>query len=354
MKALSERLLRSAVPRLDAIVLNAGLGGFVGLNWPLALWSVTTDLVEAVTRPTYKLTVRGLITQPQSPASTANPHVKEPVLGEIFCGNVFGHYMLAHWLMPLLRACPPSRPGRIIWLSSIEAEVDQFNKDDFQALESRSAYGHVKRMIDLMALTSTNEPATAKSVQAFLDPTDANDRRLSSKQAAPSKPTIHVAHPGVCATSMMPLPWILVLVMIFADYIARWIGSPWHTTSAYTGAAASVWLALADLEEVSEREKSGPAKWGSAVTRWGQESVQRTDVPQWGLSGDGEKVERWEVGHGWLGAWGRKRRLKDATKEDVERFVEDGALVWRELERLRREWEGRIAGRLENGETRSE
>jgi 3-keto steroid reductase len=195
-------------------------------------------------------------------------------------------------------------------------------------------------MTDLMALTSTNQPATGKSVTSFLD-CSTSDRRLTNNPA-PSKPTMHVAHPGVCATSIISLPWILNMLMIVTFYMARLVGSPWHTVSAYTGAHAPVWLALAGPEEIAERERAGAAKWGSVVTRWGKESVQRTDVPGWGLVGDGERVEWWQVGFGWLGGWGRKRGARDATREDVEKFVEDGALVWRELERLRREWEERI------------
>lgn len=130
--------------------------------------------------------------------------------------------------------------------------------------------------------------------------------------------------------------------MLLPFYSARLIGSPWHTVFAYVGATAPVWLALATPEEIAEREKPGAAKWGSAVTRSGEESVRRTDVPGWGVSGDGEVVEWWQVGSGWLGGWGRKRGAKDATREDVEAFVEGGALVWGELERLRVEWEGRI------------
>lgn len=70
--------------------------------------------------------------------------------------------------------------------------------------------------------------------------------------------------------------------------------------------------------------------------------MQRTDVPGWGLSGDGGAVDWWQAGWGWLGGWGRKRGARDATSEDVEAFVEEGQLVWRELERLREQWEGRI------------
>lgn len=351
MKALSQRLLRSAIPRLDAIILNAGVGGFVGFDLPLGLWYVVTDLVEGTTWPSFKLSATGLITQSQLPISAADPGDEEPVLGEVFCANIFGHYMLVHWLMPLLRACPRSRPGRIIWTSSLESQVHHFDRGDFQALESRNAYEHTKRMTDLMAITSTNQHATAESLQSFLKPST-NDRRLHDNPA-PSEPTIHVAHPGVCATSIMPISWVLSQLLVLVLFIARFIGSPWHTVSAYSGASAPVWLALADPDEIAEREKGGFPKWGSAVTRWGTERVERTDVPQWGVRGDGRQVEWWHVGPGWRGGWGRKRGAKDATREDVEKFVEDGAFVWRELERLRTEWEARIE-RFENSDKKAE
>lgn len=300
-----------------------------------------TDHVQALTWPSFKLSVAGLLAPPQLPSSSSDrPLEKEPVLGLVFCANVFGHYVLAHRLMPLLRACQSSKPGRIIWLSSVEGEVHDFNKDDPQALESHSPYEHSKRMTDLMVLTSTNQAATAKSVQSFLAP-DTSDRRLTNNPTL-SAPQIHVAHPGVCATSIVPLPWILQLMMRLSFYIARLIGSPWHTISPYLGATAPVWLALADPDEIADREKPGPALWGSAVTRRGRESVQRTDVPGWGVCGDGRKVEWWHDGVRWLGGWGRRRGARDASAEDVERFIEDGAFVWTELEKLRKEWESRI------------
>jgi 3-keto steroid reductase len=344
VRALCQRLRRSAIPRLDAIILNAGLAGFVDLNWPLAIWSFASELVQAATWPTYKLSATGLITPPQlhAPAAVDLQH-SEPVVGEIFCANVFGHYMLAHWLMPLLRACPHSRPGRIIWLSSIEAQMHHFNSADFQALESCNAYEHTKRMTDLIALTSTNTPATAKSVQSFLDLDHADDRRsrhtIHQQHQAPSKPTIYLAHPGVCATSILPLHWLLTILAQLSLYTARLLGSPWHTVTAYAGALAPVWLALAHPAEMAEREHAGATKWGSTVTRLGRQSVQRTDVPGWGLHGDGKPVVwREEPGCG----LGRKKGAIDATREDVEEFIDAGARVWSELEALRRDWEVRI------------
>jgi 3-keto steroid reductase len=351
VRELSERLRRSAIPKLDAIILNAGVGGQLSIDWPRAIWSMTTDFVQSLTWPRYKISAKGLLAPPQLPSSTiARPYDEEPVLGQLFCANLFGHYVLAHRFMPLLRACPASRPGRVIWLSSLEGEMHDFDKNDFQGLESSNAYEQTKRMTTLMALTSTNLPATARSVQSFYSLSDEpGDRRLATAINSPTKPQIHAAHPGICVTSIVPLPWILQLLTILSFYIARLIGSPWHTVSPYVGAAAPVWLALAGTEEIADRERSGPALWGSAVTRSGGRGVpQRTDVPGWGLCGDGRKFEWWQGGAGWLGGWGRKRGVVDASVEDVERFIEDGAVVWRELERLRIGWEERM-DRAEGG-----
>lgn len=318
------------------------MGGFLAIDWPRAIWSVITDLVQAVTWPTYKLSATGSITPPQFPPSTPSSPEKESVLAEVFCANVFGHYMLTHQLMPLLRACPHHTPARIIWLTSVEGQIHHFNRDDLQGLESPDAYEHSKRMTDLLALTAANQPATAKSIQSFIECDTTDKRLIDHSPASISIPTIHLAQPGICATSIVPLPWLLHLLMLAAMYLARLIGSPWHVVSAYHGGIAPVWLALGPRDEIARREEAGAVKWGSAVSRSGRATVQKTDVPGWGLCGDAGKVEWWHRGPGWLGGWGRKRGATDATREEVEGFVEDGALVWRRLEGLRREWEGRI------------
>ena len=130
---------------------------------------------------------------------------------------------------------------------------------------------------------------------------------------------------------------ILYYCMTAAFYIARWLGSPWHTVSAYTGACAPVWLALAPQTQLDAmEEEGGPGKWGSSTDTSGHERVARTEVEGWGYGGlVGEKGE---------GRKGRMRGAKDLTREGKEEFEELGRLCWKMMEELREEWEERLAG----------
>ena len=332
VRALSRKLLDSGIPKLDAVILNAGIMGWIGNNWPLAFWQATIDPINATTWPEFTIFSVGDVTSPQLEGQGND----EPPLGQVFCSNVFGHYMLTHGLMPLLRACSVDSPGKIIWISSVDASAPDFSLDDFQGLESPAPYQHTKRMTDLLALTAANQPATSKIVNAYFDTS-----RQKSVTTLPtlSKPTIHVAHPGIVVTSIVPLMFFLRWLQVLTSLIARWLGSPWHNITVYSGANAPVWLALASPEEIKEKEQPGQLgsnKWGSAVSRGGTGKVEKTDVDKWGLDGSGSRVE-W-----WGGGYGRKPGSKDATKEDVEDFIEEGTKVWREMEQLRTSWQERL------------
>lgn len=339
IRALCKNLLDSKIPKLDAVILNAGIGGWSGINWPQAVWQVATDWIQGVTWPVFKMSAVGRLTGMQLPATKATGQAPEPKLGEVFCANVFGHYLLAHWLMPLLRSCDEQSRGRIIWISSIEVSSEHFDPDDLQGLRSPEVYVHTKRLTDLLALTAADQPSTAKAVQGFLQ---AKPKQASSEPDG-SQPTIHLAHPGIVATSIVPLTLLLRWAMLFAFLIARWVGSPWHTISIYTAASAPVWLTMASQDAIKAKEtgtqgKRGTAKWGSATDRGGTDMVMKTEVSGWGVDGSGSAVEWWnEAG------WGRMRGAKDATKEEIETFVEQGAKAWREMEQVREEWERRIA-----------
>jgi 3-keto steroid reductase len=338
VRALYRRLLLSNIPKLDAIILNAGIGGWSGIDWPKAIYQVLTDLVQGVTWPEFKLSPVGRLTKSQLAPPGVARDASEPPLGVVFCANVFGHYMLAHGLMPLLRFCDPQTPGRIIWISSVEVSGRDFNPDDLQGLASENAYGHSKRLTDLMALTAEGQPATAKMVDSYCD--TEHTKGANGPITVSSKPLIYVAHPGICATSIVPLMLPLYWAMLLAMYIARWIGSPWHTITVEAAACAPVWLALGPENDqegnASDKDRHG-VKWGSATDRWGSVRVAKTDVEGWGLDGSGMPVDWWAKG-----GRGRMRGAKDANREDVETFVEEGAKVWREMEQLRKEWEERL------------
>jgi len=384
------------VPYLNAVICNAGIGGWIGIDWPRAIWTVTVDLVQSVTFPTFKLSSVGNVTARQLPDSgygkenrgglagqdnagwndiangttgeTGSEHGEgEPPLGEVFTANLFGHYMLSHYLMPLLSSpsLPEPHRGRVIFTSSIESGISHFTLSDPQGLVSPAAYESSKRMTDTLALTS-RLPSTQHWVNSFLTPSpslnfslnlESSKTKLSNKPPPSSppqpqkpqdpdammgaKPKIYVTHPGICATAIVPLPFILNLAMIAAMYFARLLGSPWHTTSSYLGATAPVWLALSDQRTLDDFETppggqdvTRPIKWGSSASVLGRECVRPTEVEGWGFQGlETDEVE---------GKKGRKRGARVASVEEREGFEETGRGVWRYMEGLRTEWENRL------------
>ncbi|KAL8733080.1 MAG: hypothetical protein Q9181_003701 [Wetmoreana brouardii] len=320
VQTLARRLLHS-LPKLDTVILNAGYGGFTGVDWPLAIWAILTNFPYSVTYPTFKVSGVGDTTAPQVwDASLSTTQQEQPALGDVFCSNVFGHYLLVHGIASLL-SNSSTTPGRILWVGSLEAYESTFSTSDIQGLSSSSAYESSKRLTDILALSSTL-PSTQPFVRQFLPPA-ANHR----------PPRQYVAHPGICATNIVPLHWILVYIMTAAFYLARWIGSPWHTVTAYKGACAPVWLALVSQEELDAiEEKEGAGKWGSGVNNRGEERVLRTEVQGWGVGGSvGDNVG--------LPKRRRPREVLDLSNEGRERFELLGRECWQSMERLRQEWE---------------
>lgn len=343
VRTLAQKLLASDLPRLDAIILNAGIGGWTGLDWPLAIRTVLVDLRRATTWPTFKIGAVGVVTKPQL-SSGIGEIIQEPPLGEVFCANVFGHYMLAHWLMPLFSACPSTSPAKIIWVSSVEASRRHYNPADHQGLQSSAAYEHTKRLTDYLALTE-GQPAVQKHLASYVNP----ENPLSAHQRPrKSSPTLHTTQPGIVTTTIINLYWIVQQAYLLAIYIARWLGSPWGTVNPYPAAISAVWLALVSRNELVARETSdgGKAvKWGSAVDRLGRPRVETTDVEGWGFNGSGKPfADTWWGGPSWWqgGNVGRPKGAEDATKEDVEDFIVQGADVWKKMEDLRIEWEQRL------------
>lgn len=338
IRALTRRLLASDVPYLNSIVLNAGIGGWSGVNWPVVIWKVLTEIRQATTWPTFKLGVAGLVAPRQIPGDRL-----EPALGEVFCANVFGHYLLVHWVMVLLRACSPDSPSKIIWVSSIEPGTHHYDPADHQGLDTDAAYEHSKRLTDVLALTASDTPATAAYVHEFC--TSPPDHEQSGR-ARPdrSSPTFHLAHPGICTTAIIALYWIVFQGYVLGIYLARWCGSPWANVSSHNGALSLSWLALASPSEIELAQHDatgssrGHVKWGSATSRLGDNTLRPTDVQGWGLNGSGLPFkDTW-----WGGHVGRKAGATDASREDVEQFVASGAGIWREMESMRKDWEARI------------
>ncbi|KAH0544553.1 hypothetical protein FGG08_001325 [Glutinoglossum americanum] len=339
VKRLSKKLL-AELPKLDVVILNAGCGGWTGVDYWMATQQSMKGFVQSVTWPAFKLANIGVVTKPQLP-NTSTQGTTNTALGEVFCINVFGHYLLSHNLAPLLSKAhhPSGNRGRIIWLSSIETEavIDAFSIDDIQGLASPTPYEISKRLGDVLALTSSL-PATKPWVDSFLlapksVPTPSGEEGIPTTE---SKPGMYVTHPGICSTDILPVHWILNLFKLLTFYIARWLGSPWHTIDAYKGACAPVWVALSPQAQLDSIEaKEGPGKWGSSTDIWGNERVRRTEVGGWGWGGIvGEEVQR----------GGRISGAKALTREAREEFEVLGRECWRRMEGLREEWEERLDG----------
>jgi 3-keto steroid reductase len=334
VQKLSKKL-RDEIPKLDVVICNAGIGGWDNLYWGRAVWTILTGLRSAVTYPTFKKSGVGWLTKPQIPKSEGEKKIEEPPLGEVFCANIFGHYLLGHYLAPLMTRGrrEDSTRGRIIWVSSLEAYAHTFDLEDMQGILSTAPYESTKRQTDLMGISSTL-PSTAPLVNQYFsagsDPSKRDEKKIT-RSNSDVKPRIYVSHPGICGTAIFPLNFFLDFCMLVVFYMARWMGSQWHPITAYKGAVAMVWLALAKQSTLDEMEaREGVGKWGSATDWWGAERVERTEVEGWGWGG--------RIGE-WSKRKGRSPYAKTLTEDSKKEFEESGRKTWGEMERLRIEWE---------------
>lgn len=337
VRALAQRLQDDGnIRNIDAVIFNAGIGGWTGLDWFTAIWTILTDTKQALTWPTYKRSAVGGLAKPQLPMPVdQEKSPAEPSLGEVFCANTFGHYVLGHHLAPML---PNSGAGRVIWVSSLEAYAHTLNvSSDFQGIHNPLAYESSKRVADILALTSRIPSATPWVRRYYQAPQGKTLEERSTTQVA-LHPKMYTCHPGICSTGIMPLNWLFTPIMILTFYFARLTGSMWHTCNAYKGACAPVWLALASQETLDALEaREGVSKWGSAVTGGGDERVERTEVEGWGyggIIGDARSGKGFKKGR-WRGA-------KETTKQDRTAFEDLGVDCWSEMERMRIDWEQRL------------
>ncbi|KAI0907806.1 hypothetical protein F4823DRAFT_601507 [Ustulina deusta] len=323
------------IPRIDAALFNAGLGGWEGLGWlKFGQQLLTLGLLQSTTYPSFKKALPAAVLDSQKLLGGGSPKSSSPPeLAEVFCANVFGHYVLAHELLPSLsRANASEAPGRVVWTSSIDAGYEHLDFDDFQASRYMAPYESSKRITDLISLTADLPSVQEASASYFTS---------SATADKPVKPRFYVSHPGIVCTPMFPLNWFLYFWYWVVMHLSRLCGSPWHTVDVYRGACATSWLALADQSTLDAIDAQH-IKWGSSVTRTGHAAPKKTEVEGWGWEGhiEGPGAFKQDEAHGVLRkAIGRKWDAVPLTKEKKAEFEVDGRRCWTELERLRIAWE---------------
>ncbi|KAH6648089.1 3-ketosteroid reductase [Truncatella angustata] len=326
-----------SIPRLDAVIFNAGYGGWSGLDWSLFIRQTFTDgPAQAYTFPIFKAALPSSTLPPQDITGEKGPE-SQPALAEVFTANLFGHYLLAHQLLPLLsRSRDAAEPaGRIVWTSSIDAEERHLSMDDMQGFHSAAPYESSKRVTDLISLTA-DLPSVQKVSASYF-----NTPHLSPAQQE-KKPRFYLTHPGIVCTPLFPLNAFLYFWYYVAMYLCRYLGSPWHVVETYLAACSAVWVALATQEELDSLH-AHRVKWGSACDRLANAAPKKSEVEGWGWEGKVEDAEaiRSDTAEGiQRKLTGRKRDAVELTEEKIIRFEEDAVACWKELESLRGQWEG--------------
>lgn len=213
---------------IDYVFINASQGAYSGIDWLGACKSIATNLLDAVTFPSYKIQRVGV--------------KSGDGMGLVFQGNVFGPYYFIHKIQHLLQG-----GGKIIWISLIMSGPKFLSFDDLQLLKTHEPYEGSKRLMDLVHIGNYQ---TWRKDEIFS----------------------YVVHPGIF-TSFSFFEYLNFLTyygMMLLFYIARWMGSTIHNISGYTAANAPVACAL--------KEKSQGRKHASSSNWRGEEFLMEEDI----------------------------------------------------------------------------
>ncbi|TFL00623.1 NAD(P)-binding protein [Pterulicium gracile] len=261
-------------PYISHIICNAGVGGLIGIDWPVAIKQVLTTPVAAVTTPLFNLQRSG--------------EISADGLGWVWQCNVFGHYVLFRCLETVLKQAPRRFGGRVIWMSSHEASHKFYDADDYQLIKTSHAYETSKYYIDV--------------ISAHLD-----SRAVASSSG--TEPTIRhvIVDPGIASTAISSeqIGMFLDFVKLLAFYLARVMGSQYHTITVTNAAVAAVHLSLLPLAFKS----TIPIKYSSQANVWGNAYVGKSGIPDWEEFG--------AEGEGWL----------DQCEDLYERFSKENAVA---------------------------
>ncbi|KAF8835829.1 NAD(P)-binding protein [Paxillus ammoniavirescens] len=240
-------------PYVSHLICNAGLAGFARIDWPLAIWQLLTDWATATTTARYCLQNTG--------------DVSQDGLGWVWQCNVFGHYVLFRGLEPILAKYTNSTGSRVVWISSHGASSEFYDPTDWQLVKTGHPYDCSKYQMNQISL--------------YLD-REATHNQVDGKSIVRHFTVL----PGVAATNIAngllgKFTWV---GMCMASYIARLLGSPYHTITAFKASISAVHLSLVPLTflpVVSKVESSTnpvePVEVGalyvSETDWWGRERV---------------------------------------------------------------------------------
>ncbi|KAF7720908.1 hypothetical protein EC973_005783 [Apophysomyces ossiformis] len=224
---------------INYLFCNAGILPSMGLNWGKVIRLTLTDPAGMMERSDATIQIVG--------------EFNSDGMGKVFACNVFGHYVMARELEPLLSS---SGDGRIIWTSSITANGEKFKMEDWQGVASLEPYESSKWACDLIAVGMNEE--YKKHGLAITSFTTA---------------------PGVVASSIGDLPEWVTFVRTLLHYLFRWFGLVTQNITGYNGAIADVFVVIQSLTVLNYM-----LRYNSLTSRWGTPYVK------------GEKLEDYDQG----------------------------------------------------------
>ncbi|KAI8975984.1 hypothetical protein BDB01DRAFT_853484 [Pilobolus umbonatus] len=196
---------------VDFLFCNAGVLSVVGLSWKYIAQTIFYDPVGLFERSDATIQRTGEVT--------------DEGLGYVFTANVFGHYVM---IRELEEALARSGDGRVIWTSSLTADKEAFQVDDWQGIKSITPYESSKRATDLIALAM-------------------HERFLSE-----NKPILClITSPGVVATDIGNLHPLINKARRMAHFVMRWAGVTSQNITAYNGAISNAYAALTPSSELN-------------------------------------------------------------------------------------------------------
>ncbi|KAI0244314.1 hypothetical protein L0F63_004926 [Massospora cicadina] len=211
-----------------------------GLCWPSAIRQFFTDIREFPLRPNYIIYDGGRYTSSGIAVS--------------FCTNVYGHYLLAELLQPLLAA---ALDARVIWVGSSEGEGRYFSSSDIEGRKSINPYGSNKFCLQI--------------VSKWL-----NDRYQTLKLPIRSVVTTPGIVPSNLAASLIPPFLVPLLVPLFWLRQLRLI---WNlqelTITGETSAEAVVYVATVPIEQLEVGFRVD-----SICSRLGVPAIRLTAIPE--------------------------------------------------------------------------